>query len=374
MKFFILARWLTYGDAVSNDVLGLAEALRKNGFAVEVVCEEHHLRLRSLGIKKVKDFDYLQVQKRDILIYHLTSGWTEGLNFLNRVQCRKILRYHNITPAHFYEGISDSHEQRCIQGYRELPLYEEVGFDCVVVTSQYTLHSLQQRSLQEGGFRESNGIMIPPFHHTEMLKAISRDELLYQKLDDNRMNVLSVGRIAPNKGHLELVEAFAHYYHTYNQQTRLILFGKRNWSLRKYARAIKRAIKRHQLKRCVWWINGGDLHKLKTCYERANLLMSLSKHEGFCVPMVEAMAFRVPILASDAAALPETVGDGGYLVRKEDTSSVIGSKIFEIISSKSVTDDVVQKGALRYENYFAPHEVERKWIELIERLNMNMKD
>jgi len=368
MRFFILARWLTYADAVSNDVLGLAKALRKNGFAVDVVCNEYHRRLRSLGIKKIKDFDYLKVQEKDVVIYHLTSGWPEGLNFLNRIQCRKILRYHNITPAHFYEGISDSHEQRCLQGYKELPLHEQIGFDYIAATSQYTL-----QSLQEEGFKKGNSIVIAPFHHAEELKTIPRHERLYQQLNDNTINILSVGRISPNKGYLELVEAFAHYYHTHKQRARLILFGKRNWKLRKYTKAIKQAIKRYKLRRCVWWINGGDLPKLKSCYERADLLVSLSKHEGFCIPIVEAMAFRVPILVGNTTVLPETVGNGGYLVHDftlaDDAPSIVGSKIHKILSNKGDIADVVQRGALRYENHFTPHAVEKQWINLIERLN-----
>lgn len=359
MKIFILARSLTYADAVSNDVLGLAEMFKKKGFEVEIICEKYHRRLRSLKIKKLHSLDSLQVEPSDVIVYHLTSGWPEGLALLKKLKCQKILRYHNITPPHFYEGISNAHTNRCQKGYEDLGSYAKINFAAIIGNSQYTLQGLREKDFDGGRMG-----VIPPLHQVESLMMISRDERLYKKLNDGSINILSVGRIAPNKGHLALVKAFANYYHHYNPRARLILVGKRNWKLRKYTKMIRRMICEHGIKQAVDWVNNGSTEKLKSCYEAADLWVSFSEHEGFCVPVVEAMAFGVPVLVENKTALSETVGDAGYVLTDEDSEQA-GRRMHGILSNEEDRQEMVQKGFMRYENYFTPQKIEKQWLTLI---------
>src|SRR5438034_11476356 len=95
----ILSPSITTGDAVSNDALGMYEVLIRRGYDVRVFCETH-------AVDKPKEFDAGRLARflnhaDDLIICHYSRGWNPGVSLLRELNCRNVMKYHNITPREF---------------------------------------------------------------------------------------------------------------------------------------------------------------------------------------------------------------------------------------------------------------------------------
>ena len=130
------------------------------------------------------------------------------------------------------------------------------------------------------------------------------------------VNFIFVGRIAPNKKQEDVIRAFSCYQRFCNPKSRLILVG--SWSgAESYYRRLCRYTAALQAEN-VLFTGHIPFPDILAYYHVADLFLCMSEHEGFCVPLVEAMYFGVPILAYRACAVPDTLGDSGILLDKKD--------------------------------------------------------
>ena len=123
-RFAILTPHLTTGDAVSNDVVGMLRVLEKHGYEARPfagsaeVCDTRVWPLDEIG-------DFLN--EDDVLIYHHSFGWDIGLELLKQLKCKIVIKYHNVTPPEFFAGISAWHEEKCVEGQRQLEFIAAAG-------------------------------------------------------------------------------------------------------------------------------------------------------------------------------------------------------------------------------------------------------
>jgi glycosyltransferase involved in cell wall biosynthesis len=161
------------------------------------------------------------------------------------------------------------------------------------------------------------------FHPTGVLPLLlDRDQLalppsptVLEMFDDDKTNFLFVGRIIPNKRFEDLIKVFYIYQKYIEPNCRLILVGESK-GFERYFDALVRYIDELELKDVV--LTGHvDTDDLVAYYQVADLFLCLSEHEGFCVPLIEAFRFGVPVMAFEAGAVPETLGGAGILVREK---------------------------------------------------------
>ena len=327
MRIGIAARWLTCHDAVSNDVFGMYEALKQLGYDVYIFNELRHWRTYLKLIRDISKAKRILSAADDILIYHYTSGWDAGLELLKELKCKKIIRYHGITPAHFFKGISSSHEKRAHDG---LEMAKQI---CNLNNQQYWTNSKHSKNeLETISNKSLEATIIPPFHIVDTLLSTKPHAGLVRKLG-NKTNILTVGRISPNKGLLDLVQGFAEYYSVYNNNSRLIICGKENKNLSTYTNKLKHLINELNLDQEILIINKGSVKKLKALYYSANAYVSASEHEGFCVPIIEALAHNVPVIGRGNTALPETIGTSGSIWENEKPEG-LATLINDAVKSK----------------------------------------
>jgi glycosyltransferase involved in cell wall biosynthesis len=130
-------------------------------------------------------------------------------------------------------------------------------------------------------------------------------------LQDGRTNLLFVGRVAPNKCQHDLLAVFAEYLRL-GPDARLVLAG--SWPEgHSYATFLRQRARELGVSSRVLWTNTCTEAQLQACYRTAHLFLSMSEHEGFCAPLIEAMWFDVPVLAYRSSAVPETVAGAGLL-------------------------------------------------------------
>ena len=340
---------LTTADAVSNDVLGEVDALKKNGATVKIFSDLTRVR------KFLKD-------PSDILIYHHSRGWYSGVQLVRELRCRRVIRYHNVTPAEFFEGFSRTDQESCERGRRELTELAAAQCDLYLSASSFSMHELI-----ETGADRSKSLVAPPFHHIDRLSTITADHETLKKYSSDAANVLTVGRVVPHKNVHHLIEVFAHYHYDCNRNSRLIIVGKGGEGFNTYSKLLNSVVLNLDLTNAVVFTGGVSDEELKAYYLVADAFVTVSEHEGFCVPLVEAMSMKLPITAYASTAIPETVGDAG-IVWTDRNPMLIAETIDLFVRDRSVRDALGRRGYRRYESMFTNEKVERIFLQAMSKL------
>jgi len=359
-RIAILTPSLTTGDAVSNDVLGMHDVLKERGYDVRVFAEGWALdKPRVWPSPQLGNF---LKQPADVLIYHYSRGWDPGLDLLRELKCRKIIKYHNVTPPEFLAGYNSDFAAMCLEGRQQLTLVARSGSDLYLSDSAYNM-----RELVAEGASESKSFVVPPFHHVDRLDSIEPDASVLKSCSDGKVNICMVGRVAPNKSHPALIEAFAAYHHDYNPHSRLIIVGKEEVRLAKYSTLLRSMARRLDLQDDVIFTGEVSDRALRAYYTAAHVFMITSEHEGFCVPLVEAMAMKIPIVGYASTAIPETVGSAG-LVWEERNPYLLAESIKSIVGDRSVGGGLRGMGWYRYQSLFTNQRIESRFINALDQV------
>lgn len=288
---------LAYGDAISNHAISIRDYLRSCGYKSDIFvkCVDPKVAHEAIVFKP------LCINGQAGLIYHHSIG-SEITEYAIAHPGSKCLIYHNITPAEFFLPYRPEFAKLLEIGRIELKQLAQY-FPISVGDSAYNAAELLESGFQKSGILP---IIIDPKKWDS-----NADTSLMEQLQDGKTNLLFVGRIAPNKRQEHLIEAFAHYL-TMDQEARLILAG---WGDTNdpYYRQVLNTIERLNLTNYVLVSGQVNDAQLLAFYRTAHLFWSMSEHEGFGVPLVEAMWFDVPVLAYSSSAVPETLGEAGLM-------------------------------------------------------------
>lgn len=359
MRAAILTPSITTGDAVSNDVLGMYDVLKKLG-NVRVFAEGWTLREPAiLPFAKIRRF---LKHSTDVLIYHYSRGWEPSLELLRELNCRKVIKYHNVTPPEFVANYNRDYAAMCLEGRQQLKPIAQSDCDLYLSASAYSM-----RELIAGGAAHSRSFVVPPFHHIDRLNSIEPDRSVLDNFQNGDVNICSVGRVAPNKSHPALIQAFGAYHHDYNSKSRLIIVGKEETRLARYSALLREMVRRLDLQRAVTFAGEVSDNALKAYYNVADLFVTTSEHEGFCVPLVEAMALNVPIVAYASSAIPETVGSAG-VVWEERNPYLLAESINAIISDRALGKGLSLMGWRRYQELFTNERIEERFVSVLKKL------
>jgi len=164
-----------------------------------------------------------------------------------------------------------------------------------------------------------------------------------------------------------LIEVFAHYHYDYNNNSRLIIVGKGGEGFSPYSKLLQRVVQQLDLTKGVVFTGGVSDEELKAYYLVADAFVTVSEHEGFCVPLVEAMSMKLPITAYASTAIPETVGDAG-IVWTERNPILIAESIDRFVRDKTVRDALGRRGYRRYESMFTNEKAEHIFLRAMSKL------
>ncbi len=357
-RIAVVTSHLAPGDAVSNDVVGMCEAFLRRGYDARMYAGSADFDDPVVHpISEIKSFID---QPDDLVIYHHSIAWTPGRELLRDATCRVGIKYHNITPAEFFVGFSSWHEAMCRTGRDELKEIAVAGCDFYLADSSYN-----RAELLELGAAPGKCLVVPPFHHIDRLESLDADEKVLDAYRDGKTNILMVSRIAPHKGHVALLEAFAMYYLDYNSECRLIIVGKEEERFQRYSRKMRDVASSLLLDGAVVFTGPVSDRALKSYYLLSNLFAIASEHEGFCVPIVEAMALKVPVVAYASSAIPDTLGDAGVLLEERDPVLMAGA-INRLISDEDLSFNFAVNARQRYDRHFSNDRIE---IELFGALS-----
>jgi glycosyltransferase involved in cell wall biosynthesis len=293
------------GDAVGDSARRVRDLLRGMGHQADVfaltIDEDLH--------GDVRPFADPASRQGDLTIFHfaLVSPMTAEFARLPR---GRVLQYHNVTPAHFF-GPWDSGMFRLAELSRD-DLRSLAGHtDVALGDSEYNRQELERLGFTNTG-------VFPIAVDLSRVTAPIQRPALEAVLDDGLQNFLFVGRIAPNKkieDHIRLAEFYKRYV---DERYRFIFVGRTD-GVPRYYNMVRALIAEFQMPPDRFIFTGPvPDEELAVYYRTASVYISLSEHEGFCVPLLEAMAADVPVLAYASSAVPDTLGGAGISFAPKD--------------------------------------------------------
>ncbi|HWK11355.1 MAG TPA: glycosyltransferase family 4 protein [Vicinamibacterales bacterium] len=307
------------GDAIGDSARAVRGMLRRMGHDSDVFA----LTIDDDMREEVRAFSDPAATRGDVTIFHfaLPSPMTDAFA---RLSGGRILQYHNITPARFFAPYDPGLFRLAALGRRELRTL--VGrVDIALGDSAFNRAELDALGFERTG-------VVPIAVNLERLTSAPRRPALERILADGLINVLFVGRIAPNKrieDHIRLAELYKRNVDSYY---RFIFVGRTDGVPGYYAQ-IRALIDEFRMLADRFWFTGPVPDEdLAAFYRWADVYVSLSEHEGFCVPLVEAMATDVPIVAYAAGAVPETLGGAGVLFSPKDleiAAELLGTVVYD---------------------------------------------
>jgi glycosyltransferase involved in cell wall biosynthesis len=355
----ILTSHFSTGDAVSNDVVGMCDAFTKYGYEARMYAGSHDPS--EAEIFPVNEIRQFLKDPADLMIYHYSIEWGPGLELLRELECRTAIKYHNVTPPEFFVGVSAWHEEKCRIGRAELKTIAHADCDVYLSDSEYN-----RQDLLNEGVSPEKCFVVPPFHHIDRLQALEADLDVLDDYRDGKTNILMVGRVAPNKGHPALIEAFAVYHHDYNRDSRLLIIGKEEAAFKLYSRRLRDTAAFLMMDDSVLFIGEASDSALKAYYLLASVFAIASEHEGFCVPIIEAMSMKVPVVAYASSAVPATVGGAG-LVLDERSPYLMAEAIDRLVRDESLNIALGMKGWQRYQQQFTNEQIEMELFRSLEQ-------
>ena len=293
------------GDAVGDSARLVRDLLRKRGFTSDLFALSVDDDLTS----EVIPFGVPETHQGDITILHFAvpSPMTAALT---KVPGRRVIQYHNITPAHFFSSYDSDIFRIAVIGRQELNTL--VGrVDLALGDSEFN-----KTELDSIGFAHT-GVM-PIAVNLDRISPSRTHPVIDTMLADGPANILFVGRIAPNKkieDHIRLAEHCKRYIDT---DFRFICVG-RTGVVPKYYSMLRALIEKYGIPKERFLFPGivSDA-ELASYYRQSDVYVSLSEHEGFCVPLLEAMSADLPVLAYGAGAVSETLGGAGVCFKPKD--------------------------------------------------------
>lgn len=324
MRIVQLLPTLSFGDAIGNDTVALKKAISDMGYISEIYAENIDKRLPSdtaKNISRLKD-----LKKDDVLIYHKSTG-TDLTFKIHDFHCRKIMIYHNVTPPEFFRPYSTAAASLTEYGYKGVEhLRDKV--DYCLADSAYNKSELLRM-----GYTCPIDVL-PILIRFEDYKQ-SPAKGIMSRYGDGKRNLIFVGRIAPNKKQENVIRAF-YQYKRLDPDSRLILVGSYTGMENYYERLVKYA-GALGLKDDIVFTGHIKFNEILAYYRLADVFVCMSEHEGFCVPLAEAMLFDVPIIAYDTSAIGDTLGGSGILLDSNDPVFAAG------VIRRVLTDELLKK-------------------------------
>ena len=316
------------GDAIGDSARSVRDRLRAHGQEADIFALAIDDDMRG----EARPFGDPAAAAGDITILHFAvpSPMTEAFA---RLPGGRVLQYHNITPARFYAPYDPAIFRLAVLGRRELASLAG-RTDVALGDSEFN-----RRELEALGF--SNTGVFPVAVDVSRITGAPRTPALEKWLNDGLTNFLFVGRMVPNKRIEDIVRLAEHYKRYVDAHYRFIFVG-RDDGVPRYTNMLRALIGE------LGWLPDRFVftgavpdRELAAYYRYSSVYISMSEHEGFCVPLVEAMAADLPILAYACTAIPDTLGGAGVQFAPKDfehAAELLGMLAFDDGLRASVID------------------------------------
>lgn len=325
------------GTAVGNHTLQVRALLQHLGFRSEVYVGEVSEELQAIS----HPFRSFQGDAPAWLLYQASTG-SPMVEFLIQRREPKIVNYHNMTPASLFGPWEPQVGAELALGRQQLAELAPVAA-LGIADSTYN-----REELDVLGCRRT---VVAPILLDLGASAAPADGATLERLlskAGSGTTWLFVGRIAPNKAQHDLIKALAVYRRTFDHGARLLLVG--GSSSHAYLTALQRFCAAFDLQDAVDFVGAVTDEELAAYYAAADVFVCASDHEGFCVPLLEAMHHRLPIVAYASTAVPETLGAGGLALKSKEPA-ILATAVHRVVSDRALAARLIESGCRRVADF-----------------------
>ena len=334
---------LSYGDAISGEALAIKRLLRSMGVRSEIYSiHTHHLLKNDNRHWSHYGEDSAAAREhgeQQALVLHYSIGSPLNALFRDEHDVLRALIYHNLTPDHWFLGYNPRVVSDLRQGRTELPRLLEF-VDLAIADSEFN-----KQELMEFGAKEA--CVLPLLIDRQKWETSPNPGIVRVLKSHGGKNILHVGRLAPNKCVEDIIKAFYFYHHKIEQNSKLWLVGS-DIDTEIYSFELRSLITELRLKDAVEMVGTVADSELRSFYEASDVYLCMSEHEGFCVPLIEAMHFGLPVIAFNSSAVGDTLGDGGLLLKNKapaETAELINL----VVTDASLRSEMITRGKARSE-------------------------
>jgi glycosyltransferase involved in cell wall biosynthesis len=334
--------------------LQLRRLFRGAGYGSEIFYE--HLDPRLAGEARFFEESAADPDPDRVILYHASThtDMNDWLIEAGRAGQRIVIDYHNMTPAEYFSAWEPKAARSMEQGRRQLTQLAPYVTGAVA-DSQYNADELADFGI-EGATACPILLDLSEYHQTPDPAAVAR-------LRDHPL-WLFVGRLAPNKCQHDVVAAFAAYQRLYSPGSRLAIIGAA--TSRRYESELKLMAADLGVGGAVDFVGSAPFPELLAYFRQADVFVCLSEHEGFCVPVIEAMELGVPVVAYAAAAVTETVADAGVLLAEKDPL-IVAHAVHQLLSDDGRRSEAQEKGRTRAAA-FSLEATSARWLAELQRI------
>ena len=335
---------LAYGDAIGNDAFELQRLLWRRGVQSEIFVDEAKPEVRAFA----RSWRDLRPERSSggLLLIHMSMG-NDAIDEIAKLPGRKAVVYHNITPARYFSGFNPAAEKYAEIGrrqLRDLASRAELG----IADSEFN-----RRELEELGYAKT---AVVPIIVDWSAFDVEPDPTVMRALSEERTSIVTVGQLLPHKGIHDVVAAFARYRER-DRGAHLYLVGSTAMSAQ-YIERLRADVERLGLRDAVTFTGSVPIESLVAYYRGATALLTLSEHEGFCVPLLEAMRSDLPIVAHGAGAIPDTLGDAGILLNDKSPEAAAAA-LERVVGDRELRRALIAKGRARLAEFTPDRAAER---------------
>ncbi len=315
------------GDAISNAAVIIRDALRELGYDSDIYAPPDRVSPSLRGA--CRPLNGYNPPGDAVSIYHYGIASPATRVFL-AAETRKIIIYHNITPPEYFDGFEDSVAEQLRGALTELA---EVAGKAKAVWAVSNFNS-----------SELNRMGVGPAHIFELPFSpapldFPPDPEIRVRLSAPLKTILFVGRIAPNKRVEDLIQAFAWYHKTIDPHSRVVIIGS-NRSCPRYYTMLRMMTGDLDIPN-ICFEGFASPGGLATYYQLADLYLNTSEHEGYCLPLLEAMYKGLPVVSRSVGGVPEAMGGAG--VRYEDLSHrEVAELVHLVLSDERLRNEVLE--------------------------------
>lgn len=319
------------GDAISNHAIALQKVLidfTQKPSRIFGDSRHYHFKNNEYAFSP---YQQMNLNKEDLLIYHYSIGSNVTDAFL-KTNAKKMVYYHNITPPKYFYEYSMEKALFLEDGLNQLKTVLKSA-DFLSTASTFSASDIKK-------YTDYEVTVIPLLMDYSYLDH----PLSHQR--DPIFKVLFVGRIAPNKKIEDIILAFSMFQKIYSNYAQLKLVGLYN-GMEGYVSKLKKNMMHLELNENIFtnYVNNSEL---SNHYDQADVFLCLSEHEGYCVPLVESMKMKVPIIALDRGAVKETLGGAGILINQSNPK-YIAEILHGVQEDNTLKDQLKKHGYQRFQ-------------------------
>ncbi|MBF0551601.1 MAG: glycosyltransferase family 4 protein [Deltaproteobacteria bacterium] len=354
MNVVILHQSIAADDLIGHDIRGMYQILNRRHQCY--VYGDDVLQSDPDRLDKSSMLELL-AHPENIVIYHHSRYWPEGESFLDQAKARIVIKYHGITPEWFFLGLCEDDYRQCCLGREQTGRLAHKDISLWMSDSNYYHQEMEHHF---AGYR----VVVPPFHPIDQWRQTRPDEeTLKGLLENKQINLLSVGRVTPDKGHDFLVRIVKDYCARYGAEIMLNIIGKKDDALSPYHDHLDHLIDEFDLSDQIRFIGEVDEQMLLTFYLGCDCFISGSRYEGFGMRLIEAQNLYLPVIARRLSAVEETLGPGQIVL--EDEPADYAKAIRRLADDKEYRTALTQTGCRNYQERFATAPIERLFVEAL---------